>query len=134
LRTLDTAATTYHDTYQDGYPGSLGVLGPPAGGANPSCNAAGLVDNVLATANVAPGKSGYMFTWVVGSSQVAPAASGCAAGGYTDMFSVTASPFGFPTGTIYYCVDGTGVIREDIATITATSAGCPMSALPIANN
>jgi type IV pilus assembly protein PilA len=133
LRTLDSASTLYHDTYQDGYPGSLGVLAPPASG-NPTCDLAGLIDNVLAAANVAPGKSGYTFGWVVGAAQVATPPAGCAAGGYTDMFSVTASPVGFPTGTIYFCVDGTGVIREDLAAIAATTAGCPTSAMPIANN
>jgi type IV pilus assembly protein PilA len=59
LRTLGTAATAYSNTYQDGYPGSLNVLAPPASG-NASCNAAGMIDAVLASGQ----KSGYQFTWL----------------------------------------------------------------------
>jgi type IV pilus assembly protein PilA len=124
LRTLDSAATAYSNTYQDGYPGSLGVLAP----ANPgNCNTAGMIDPVLATGQ----KSGYQFTWQVGAVPVTAVPTGCAAPGYADMFAVTASPFGFPSGTIYYCVDATGVIRESFSAITATTAGCPASAEPI---
>jgi len=129
LRTLDSAATTYSNTYQDGYPGSLAVLAPPA--APPAtCDTAGLVDGVLATGQ----KSGYQFAWQVGAAQVGTTPTGCTAAGYSDMFAVTASPFGFPTGTTYYCVDASGVIRESAAAITATTAGCPSSALPIGQN
>jgi prepilin-type N-terminal cleavage/methylation domain-containing protein len=126
LRTLDSAANTYRNTYEDGYPGTLGVLAPPA--APPAtCDMSGMIDQVLSTG----AKSGYQFAWQAGAEQVTPAPTGCSAAGYVDMFSVTASPFGFPTGTIYYCVDASGVIREDTATITATTAGCPSSATPI---
>jgi prepilin-type N-terminal cleavage/methylation domain-containing protein len=127
LRTFDSAATTYANTYGDGYPGSLAVLAP----AVPvSCNAAGLIDSVLATGS----KSGYNFTWQVGAQQLAVAATGCAAPGYSDMFSVMASPTGFPTGTWFYCVDATGVIRESTAAIAATPAGCPAGLSPIGQN
>ena len=126
LRTLDSAATTYSNTYQDGYPGTLGVLAPPASG-NVSCDAAGMIDPVLATGQ----KSGYNFAWQAGAAAMGTVPTGCTAAGYTDMFSVTATPFGFPTGTIYYCVDATGVIRSSNTTITATTAGCPTTAQPI---
>ena len=133
LRTINTASVGYANTYADGYPGSLGVLGPPAAGSA-TCDSAGLIDNVLAVATAAPGKSGYIFTWQDGLTQVTSPPSGCSVGGYTDMFAVTASPIGFPTGTIFYCVDATGVIREANVAIPATTAGCPTSAEPIANN
>jgi len=123
LRTIDSTATNYFNTYGDGYPTSLAVLG---GAGASSCNAAEMIDPTLATGQ----KSGYVFNWVVGANQVANPPAGCPAG-YTDMFSATADPFGFPTGTIHYCVDATGVIRQDSAPITATSAGCPSSAEPI---
>lgn len=129
LRTIDSASAAYSSSYQDGYPGSLAVLGPPAGGA--TCNAAGLIDAVLVTGS----KSGYVFTWNIGSAQVAPAnvPAGCPAG-YTDMYSVTADPFGFPTGTTHYCVDATGVIRQDANTIATTAAGgCNPATMPIGN-
>jgi len=133
LRTLDSAATMYSNTYQNGYPPNpgLGFLAPPAGGGSPNCNAAGVIDATLAAGQ----KSGYQFTWVQGASPV-PAgdvAGGCP-DGYDDMFSVTASPFGFPTGSTYYCVDATGVIRQSFALIAATAAGCPTTALPIGND
>jgi len=128
LRALDSAATNYSSTYQDGYPPSLGVLGPSGG--NATCNAAGMIDPILASGQ----KSGYQFTWVPGAEQVAQAPAGCAAPGYEDMFSVTATPFGFPTGTTFYCLDATGVIRESFAPIVATAAGCPQAAIPIGDD
>jgi type IV pilus assembly protein PilA len=134
LRTLASVSAMYSSTYGDGYPGSLAVLGPAATASASNCNLAGMIDNVLAAASVAPGKSGYIFGWQIGASQVTSPPSGCAAGGYTDMFAVTASPTGFPTGTMFYCVDASGIIRESTAAIAATTAGCPLSAEPIANN
>jgi len=125
LRTLDSAATNYNNTYGDGYPASLAVLG---GSGSVSCTAAAMIDTNLASGQ----KSGYVFNWVVGASKVASPPAGCPAG-YIDMFSVTADPFGFPTGTVHYCVDATGVIRQDSAPITPTIDGCPASAVPIGN-
>jgi len=40
---------------------------------------------------------------------------------------------GTSTGTVYYCVDATNVIRQSNAAITATTAGCPTTANPIGN-
>ncbi|HXX43181.1 MAG TPA: prepilin-type N-terminal cleavage/methylation domain-containing protein [Candidatus Acidoferrales bacterium] len=128
LRTLDSAATTYRNTYQDGYPGSLAVLAPAG---VQSCDSSGMIDEVLATGK----KSGYQFAWLGGVDPVSTIPNGCSAAGYLDMFSVTATPFGYPTGTIYYCVDATGVIRQDSAAIAPTAAGgCPASAEPIGQN
>ena len=124
LRTLDSAATLYSNTYEDGYPASLGVLAP----ANPgNCNTAGLIDAVLASGL----KSGYQFAWQVGAVPVTAVPTGCAAAGYSDNFAVTASPIGFPSGTTYYCVDATGVIRQSFTPIATSTAGCPTSAEPI---
>lgn len=132
LRTIASAASTYQSTYQSGFPPNPGLtyLAPPAAGGSATCNAAGTIDAVLAGGQ----KSGYQFAWVQGANPVAPAdvPAGCP-DGYTDMFSVTANPFGFPTGTIYYCIDATGVIRQDVVAITATTAGCPTTATPIGN-
>jgi prepilin-type N-terminal cleavage/methylation domain-containing protein len=124
LRTLASSSAMYSSTYGDGYPGSLSVLGPAATASASNCNLAGLIDNVLANATAAPGKSGYYFTWQIGASQVTSAPSGCAAGGYTDMFAVTATPDSTSTGTMYYCVDATNVVRQLNVAITATTAGC----------
>jgi len=124
LRTLASASAMYSSTYQDGYPGGFAVLLAPAAG-NPSCNNAGLIDNVLGTA---PNhKSGYGFAWTTGAAanQVANPPAGCAAGGYTDMFVVQASPLSTTTGTIFYCVDATNVIVQNNAALAPTAAaGC----------
>jgi len=129
LRTLASASAMYQSTYQDGYPGSLAVLAPPASG-NATCNTAGLIDNVLAAGQ----KSGYDFTWQAGATQLTTAANGCTAAGYSDMFAATATPASTSTGTEYYCVDGTNVIRQSTSAITATTAGCPTTGnTPIGN-
>jgi type IV pilus assembly protein PilA len=135
LRTLASSSAMYSSTYGDGYPGTLAVLGPN-GAANPSCDHAGLIDNVLAAANAAPGKSGYIFTWVDGANQVSGTniPNGCGAGGFTDMFAVKAAPVSPSTGTVYYCVDATNVIRQNAngtAGVAATTAGCDTGANPI---
>src|SRR5215472_16208931 len=57
LRTLNTAAATYRDTYGH-YPPSLRSFGPPTSGG-PSEQGADLVDPVLAGGR----KSGYLFTY-----------------------------------------------------------------------
>jgi type IV pilus assembly protein PilA len=128
LRTLASAAAMYQSTYQDGYPPSMAVLGPAAA---PNCNTAGLIDAVLVTGV----KSGYTFAWLGGTVAV-PAASiptGCAAAGWTDMFSATAAPNSTSTGTQYYCVDATNVIRQLNAAIANTAGGGCTTGNPIGN-
>jgi type IV pilus assembly protein PilA len=128
LRTLASAAAMYQSTYQDGYPPNMNVMGP----ANPpNCNTAGLIDAVLITGV----KSGYNFGWVAGSVAV-PAASiptGCGAAGFTDMFAATAAPVSNSTGTQFYCVDATNVIRQLNVAITTTNAGGCTTGNPIGN-
>lgn len=130
LRAFNSAAATYHSTYEDGYPGSIGVLGPPAPGASATCDLAGLIDGVLATGS----KSGYAFVWVQGGAQSPTKGPGCTAAGFSDMFSVTADPANGITGTVYYCVDVTGVIRLSTAHVNADAKGCDTTAAPIGNN
>jgi type IV pilus assembly protein PilA len=132
LRTLASASAMYSSTYQDGYPGSFAVLAAPAGGGAVSCNTAGLIDTVLASQQ----KSGYTFTWQTGAAQLTGNAvpQGCNAGGYTDMFAVTAAPASTSTGTEYYCVDATNVIYQNATAIAATNTGCPTTGdTPIGN-
>jgi len=125
LRTLASASAMYQSTYQDGYPGSLAVMGPPAT-PPASCNTAGLIDTVLASATTTTNaKSGYYFTWQVGASQLGTAATGCTAAGYSDMFAVTATPASSSTGTEYYCVDANNVIYQSNTAISAATTGCP---------
>jgi prepilin-type N-terminal cleavage/methylation domain-containing protein len=130
LRTIASASAMYQSTYQDGYPGGLVVLGP----GNPvTCNAAGLLDSILGVA--APVKSGYNFTFQQGATQLVAPATGCAAAGYSDMFSAMAAPASTSTGTEYYCVDATNVIRQANVAIAAVAAtGCPTAGnTPIGN-
>jgi len=134
LRTLASASAMYQSTYQDGYEPTINVLQP----ANPAtCNAAGLIDSTLLAAFTAPGtKSGYTFAFTPGTQLVGTAANGCAAQGYSDMFSMTAAPASASTGTEYFCVDATNVIYQSSAAIAPVAAtGCPVGGAdtPIGN-
>jgi len=130
LRTIASASAMYQSTYQDGYEGGFLVLGP----ANPAtCNAASLLDNILGGA-AAPTKSGYTFTFTTGNVQLAAAAAGCNAAGYSDMFSVQADPVNTSTGTNHFCVDASNVIRQSAAQVaTAKATGCDNTQTPIGN-
>jgi type IV pilus assembly protein PilA len=62
VRTINTAQITYISSYPTtGFAATLGALGG-ASPCTPASNKACLIDNVLATATAAPGKSGYQFT------------------------------------------------------------------------
>ena len=108
LRTINTAEVTYATAYPNvGYSTNLGQLG---GGAV-ACAAAAfaapanacLIDDVLATATAAPGKSGYIFTL-----------TGAAGTTYT----VTAAPTTpGTTGQRFFFTDQTGVIRYGLSTL-----------------
>ena len=116
IRTINTAEITYASTYNSGYAAQLSYLGPPAAGVNPTVDAGGLLDSVLAgTANTSV-KSGYSFDYV-------PAA---AVQGRIDTYTVTASP-STPgtTGSNFYFTDMSGVIRQN-TTGTASVADSPI--------
>ena len=134
LRTLASASAMYQTTYQDGYEPTINVLGP----ANPAtCNKAGLIDTTLLNAfNAGGAKSGYTFGFTAGTQPVGAAANGCAAPGFSDMFSMTAAPASASTGTEYFCVDATNVIYQSSAAIAPVAAtGCPVGGAdtPIGN-
>jgi type II secretory pathway pseudopilin PulG len=121
LRTLNTAEITYATTYNTGYTSTLGWLGPPATGANPSATASGLIDSVLSggsTAATMSTKSGYSFIYT-------PAATD--ASGRIDTYGITATPLGVSTtGTNYYYTDQSGVIRQN-STAVASSTDSPLA-------
>src|SRR5580693_50397 len=79
LRTLNTAEITYLSTYNVGFTATMSYLAPPAGTANPTSTAAGLIDSVLALGS----KSGYSFTYSPGASD---------ATGRINTYSFTAVP------------------------------------------
>src|SRR5438445_12306709 len=64
MRTINTAAVTYSSTYGIGYPGTLAKLGPTASATSTSAD---LLDSVLAAGT----KSGYVFTYTVGTADSA---------------------------------------------------------------
>ena len=129
LRTLASASAMFGSTYGVGYPPSLPVLGPAAGGVA-TCTTAGLVDQVLATGT----KSGYGFAWVPGTVAAQSSAT-CAAPGFTDGFAATASPVSGNTGTALYCVDTSNVIVQGTAAAgTANGTIACTGGTPIGNN
>ncbi len=74
LRTIVTSDVTYSSTYGNGFSPTIDVLGgvPPA-----TCNAAVLIDNVLAVVHQ---KSGYNFAFYVGLNAWGAPPAGCAPG------------------------------------------------------
>ena len=101
LRTVNTAAITYASTYNQGYPTSLAALGPSRSGAAPDAEAAGLIDEVLASGT----KSGYIFTYTPGEK---------GADGRVDKYTLQADPVTpGTTGLNHYFTDQTGVIRQE---------------------
>jgi type IV pilus assembly protein PilA len=129
-RTIGTANITYSSTYNIGYAGTLGALGPPASGASSSDNA-DLIDSVLSgnPAGTAGGsvaltatKSGYVFTYAAGPTGAAPDAANPNA-----TFSVEGTPVSpASSGTSTFCLDQTNVIRKDPAggVTGADDSGC----------
>ena len=121
LRTLNTAEVTYATTYNTGYSGSLGDLGPPMGGQTPTATAAGLIDEVLsggsATATISS-KSGYAFVYTPAATDVS---------GKINTYGITATPISVgTTGTNYYFTDQSGVIRQN-STAVAGSSDSPLA-------
>ena len=93
LNTINTAQVQYFSTYQR-FAQTLQELGPPPGGGGKGPQAAGLIDEKLATGL----HSGYAFTMV-----------GTPAG-----YSVTADPQSEATGTRHFYTDHNNVIRQNM--------------------
>jgi len=106
LRVINTAALSFAQTYKHGYPRTLAVLGPPnAEGSNPNAepteNAAGLIDEILASGI----KSGYRFTYVPGPMD---------SDGKISTYTVHADPLDPSiSGNLHYFTDQTGLIRVE---------------------
>lgn len=106
LRTINTSMVTYESTYHNGFASTLKTLGPALKGtSSPSCSAADLLDEVLASGQ----KSGYVFEFTPGPRVQNPL-PGCPAG--VKSYTVTARPSKLnETGVVSYFTDDTGVIR-----------------------
>lgn len=107
VRTINTAEITYSTTFPTvGYAPNLGSLGGSAavcgsGGSGPVQASACLIDNVLAVATAAPGKSGYIY-----------AATPVATGTINTSYTVGASPLHYnQSGVRNFCSADDGVLR-----------------------
>ncbi len=114
LRTINTAESTYADTYKAGFSPSLAALGPPPGDAQPSASAAGLIDPVLASGV----KTGYRFTYTPGPPDMT---------GHIKTYAVVARPVVYgTTGSMSYFTDQSGVIRMTGEDRPATGKDTPV--------
>jgi type IV pilus assembly protein PilA len=123
VRTINTAQITYQSTYSPNFASTLAELGPTSstGCATPTAATACLIDNTLATATAAPGKSGYRFSLAAFSSNTSYAI----AGGAVNWNQ---------TGVRSFCSIEDGVIRAKVETATTapttyTSAASACTAL-----
>ena len=107
VRTVNTAEVSFNSSYPTvGYAAALADLGDAAGTcqtAAPTATNACLIDNSLAGATVAPGKSGYIYSYGV-------TANGTVNVGY----QVTNNPSKFnSTGVKAFCSFEDAVVRTD---------------------
>jgi len=116
VRTINTAQVSYISTYPTtGYSADLKSLGGAAP-CTPAVANACLIDQSLALANAAPGKSGYLFE-VTG---------GGAVGGVNTDYYATAVPVKLnTTGNRSFCSFEDAVVRVDPnGDLPANHAGC----------
>jgi type IV pilus assembly protein PilA len=127
IRTINTAEVTYATAYPTkGYSDTLGALGgAPAACATPAVANACLIDNVLASATAAPGKSGYVF-----------AVTSVPTGTINTAYTVGASPLTYnQSGVRNFCSNEDGVIRFNAgaaasAPVTTNAACVAFTVLP----
>ena len=100
IRTINTAEVTYNSAYPTvGYSADLPSLGG-ASPCTPASTSACLLDNVLATATAAPGKSGYIFA---------------GKGTLTQYYAGTSPATANQTGIRGFCAVEDAVVRVDPA-------------------
>jgi type II secretory pathway pseudopilin PulG len=98
VRVLTTAAVTYEATYAKGFPPSLQAMGS-ASGQPPSENAAGLIDDVLASGR----KGGFIYTYTPGETSES---------GIITTYTIHADPIAPDSDSRHFFTDETGVIRS----------------------
>jgi Domain of unknown function (DUF4190) len=98
LRTLNAALESYSSTYQQGFPRDLAALGPPASGIQKSSQAAGLIDDRLASGL----KFRYKFTYVPSHFDEQ---------GFADGYNIHADPVNAGFNAHHYFTDQSGVLR-----------------------
>jgi prepilin-type N-terminal cleavage/methylation domain-containing protein len=131
VRTINTAEITYSTSFPTtGYSANVASLGGAAaacgaGGTGPAIANACLIDNVLASASAAPGKSGYLFQ-----------ATSVAVGGINTSYTAGAAPLTWnQSGVRNFCSNEDGVIRWSAGAsgsvpVTTNAACVAFSVLP----
>ncbi len=106
LRTINTATFTYASAYGNNLAPTLTVLAPPKDG-KANCNAAGLIDERLASGR----RAGYVFIYSPGPAVEKPPSAGCPRG--VKSYTVIARPLKYKDalGPPSLFTDETGVIR-----------------------
>jgi branched-subunit amino acid transport protein len=121
LRTLNTAEVTYAATYHRGFSGDLMSLGAPGDGQQPSADAAGLVDPVLAGALNGTvrtfTKIGYAFLYSPGPANPSSVVT---------EYTISADPITRgSSGQRSFFTDNSGVVRAN-ATGSASAKDDPI--------
>jgi beta-lactamase regulating signal transducer with metallopeptidase domain len=98
LRSINTAERYYSRHYPLGFSPTLGSVGVPPKGVQPSASAAGLLDNSLTSGT----RNGYIFTYTAGPKD---------SSGKITTYSVTARPITWKKGVRSFFTDQTGLIR-----------------------
>lgn len=126
VRTINSASALYATTYNVGFPPSFASMGGTNGNP-PTCNAAGMLDEVLSTAP--HWKSGYIYDYQPqGVAETAPVPAGCVDGYYSYLITAVPVTFG-GTGKNSYCADEPGEVHFDSTGNPAASAAA-CEALP----
>src|SRR5438270_12484396 len=108
LRALNTAAVTYATAYPVvGYATTLAKMAGNCAAVTPSVNMACLIDNGLAAATVAPGKSGYIFLYNGTTGTYTTNANPVIPGSTADRYSFTSED-----GLIRFSLAGPSVVTD----------------------
>jgi type IV pilus assembly protein PilA len=129
LRALTSANATYSTAWGNGFAPTLTTLAPPSGGGSDTCDAAGLVDAILASGS----KSQFTYTYNPGTAVVNKPAN-CGTAGVTS-FEVSAVPVTVgKSGRKSFCLDSKGTIHNDPTGAAITDDAACMALAPIGTN
>jgi hypothetical protein len=117
VRTINTAALAYRGTYKKGYSPSLAAMGVKPGATDYTAEAAGLIDEQLASGKMA----GYTFNYRPGKKD---------ASGSITTYTATARPLKWKEGVTSYFTDDSGVIRWTKANRAPTAKDPTIDSLP----
>lgn len=117
LRTLNTAESTYADTYRTGFSPSLAALGQQTSQEPASASAAGLIDRDLSSGK----KRGYTFVYTPGPTDST---------GHIKSYTVAARPLDGSCGNESYFTDNSGAIRHTTQDRPATTKDAQIADFP----